>query len=915
LPTLAYIALRYIKRHKVRNIFTVLTILIGVALVIGVNVTFDSVIAQYQATANKATGNVDITITSLEETFNQTVLSEVQSVYGVVDASARLSRQAELVGKNATETVLGVDSASDFEFQGLNFSIRDPSKDLTMNGTGLVVSSSLNFSLGGTIQIQFYDLKSAFDTSSALKYQPNEKLTDPYNFSVTATYVSRRTQIYADLTKIQNLCNLTGKIDTINVKISSYELTDQIVNALNEKLGSTFVVSPVKQDRLASIEETTGGLTYGLEIVSIIALCVSIVVVLNSMYVNVGEMTREIGILRSIGSSRQQVFWIFFSQSLILGLIGAVIGIGAGVLLTSVFKLLVNLFLGHIYTSQELSTLFDSSYVPYILMGAVAGIVTTLIGGVFPSLSASRVEIIRSLRPTMRKPGKQKTALKLIGLGLPLTIFGIMEYFGYFSYSGTFEFLTIFLLIPVIGVVFLVAGIIRLTNRGMGTLLFMFRSCSKIISRNIDRNLLKSTACFTMIGLSLSFLIVIGGVQIGVVTGIEDVVKSYVSCDVTVIADSNLSRTFSQNVTAIDNEQLISRATSALVVPEKTILINNASGTKTSVKLIAVDPETYSAIMPMMFSKESPVDVFDKLNSSGSIILTAPLALSLNVSVNDKLQLPTVEASEVSVSILNPALTNFTQSQIAQYQALGKNITATITVKVPQVEVTYHNFTIVGIAQGALMRVASFSQVQLDKACYISYNSLNDIYPAHKDSANLFFAEAKSSQDIETAKQQLESLYGTMYNLEIITRNQIVDNLKGDIDSVFVSLYVPVLFAALNAVIGTFSITVMNVNARRREIGILKSQGMSRSQIVVSVVGEVLVLGSIGFVVALILGVIFQSIVVEFMNLSGFIMPFKISVSSVEIALFEALAISTLSAVYPAYRASKLDIVNSLRAT
>jgi putative ABC transport system permease protein len=94
-----------------------------------------------------------------------------------------------------------------------------------------------------------------------------------------------------------------------------------------------------------------------------------------------------------------------------------------------------------------------------------------------------------------------------------------------------------------------------------------------------------------------------------------------------------------------------------------------------------------------------------------------------------------------------------------------------------------------------------------------------------------------------------------------------------------------------------------------------KKSGMSRAQIITCIVGEVLVLGSIGFITAITLGLIFQSIIVQFMNISGFIMPQVISINSIEIAIIEAIAISTISAAYPAYRASKLDIVNSLRAT
>jgi ABC-type lipoprotein release transport system permease subunit len=466
------------------------------------------------------------------------------------------------------------------------------------------------------------------------------------------------------------------------------------------------------------MEETTAGLSIGLEIVSIIALCVSIIVVLNSMYMNVSEKTREIGILRSIGSSKKQVFWLFFTQGLTLGIIGATIGMGAGVLLSWLFKHLVNLFLGNLYTIQELNTFFNPSYIPYMITGAIAGIITSIIGGVFPSLSASRVEIIRSLRPTMRTPGKHRSSLKLISLGLPMTIFGIIEYYGYIPYSSAPQFLIIYLLIPVVGVVSLFAGILRLTNRKTGKLFFMFRSSGKIISRNIERNLLKSTACFTMIGLSLSFLIVIGGVQLGVVTGIEDVVKSYVSCDITVLSNSNLSRTFSQNLTNLKDGSLIKNATPTLIIPEKTILINNNSDTKTTVTIVAIDAETYPSIMPMIFSQETPTDVFDKLNSNNSIILTAPLASSLNVSIDEELQLPTIKQVEISVTIPNPGLNDLTQQQILQYQTQGIDIPKTINITVPQIEVTYHNFTVVGIAEGSWLSAASLSGIQRQSLLY-----------------------------------------------------------------------------------------------------------------------------------------------------------------------------------------------------
>ena len=126
-------------------------------------------------------------------------------------------------------------------------------------------------------------------------------------------------------------------------------------------------------------------------------------------------------------------------------------------------------------------------------------------------------------------------------------------------------------------------------------------------------------------------------------------------------------------------------------------------------------------------------------------------------------------------------------------------------------------------------------------------------------------------------------------------------------------LYTPVIFAALNAVIGVMSIMIINITVRKREIGILRSQGMSKSQVVTSVIGEVLILGIVGFIIATGLGLIFQSILIQFMNAKGFVAPFIISVDSIRLALVEALVISVISAAYPAYRIVKLGIVESLR--
>ena len=82
------IAFRNIPRRKLRNALTVLAVVLGVALIVGVNVAFDSVIEQFKDTIAEALGDVDINIrSSLDTPFDIEVLEEVREVEGVSDAA------------------------------------------------------------------------------------------------------------------------------------------------------------------------------------------------------------------------------------------------------------------------------------------------------------------------------------------------------------------------------------------------------------------------------------------------------------------------------------------------------------------------------------------------------------------------------------------------------------------------------------------------------------------------------------------------------------------------------------------------------------------------------------------------------------------------------------------------------------
>jgi ABC-type antimicrobial peptide transport system permease subunit len=948
--TLGTIAFRNIPRRKLRNSLTVLAIILGVTLMVGVNIAFDSVYDQFKNTVNQAVGNVDINVkSSLDIPFNQSLLATVKETDGVSDAYARVSGNTN-VSRNEKlipAIIIGVNSTSDFDYLDLETTNITDNKNLIWNGTDAVVDRRLNYTVGEIITLNV-TLNS--DPTLAL-YLNKSRTSTEYNFTVVGIYnpnplaIEASGQfgegyldytIYIDINKAQSILDCESEVNLVSAMVTDVKNTDQVVDKLNSKLGSDYIVVPIKKSILNIMENATSGLKSGLQIMSVMALCVAIVIVLNTMYMNVGERVYEIGILRSQGSSTGQVFWIFFSESLILGIIGVTIGLFTGMMSTEVFRYLTSRVFQPFSGGFSFSFSFSSIPLQHLIVGASTGMLTVIIGGLFPALTACKTNIINALRPSMRKPGKQRTALKLVALGLPLSIIGAFIFlsFDYFSQFGLGLVVTSAMApIPMIGVTLLAAGLLRSAGPLIERILILFGKPRKIISRNIERNLLRSTICFALIGMSLNLVILMGGAQIGTVMGVENVVRSFSSSDVTVSSKKLISKSFATNLTSTD-VGLIDVAAPVLAVPERATLQNNNTDppTNSSSTIIAIETDSYPKAMSMTFSEDTPSDVFTRLNSSGTIVLTSPLAKSLNASINDTVQMRIFSLVLVPVYTPNPLYSSgsFPNSSslgelngTLQNQTLipgsspGTTFNGTMpnfTVSyVPQANITSVNFTVIGMAQGAWLELMTVGGFPLSEAAYISYNSLNNTFPKYYNDSNMFFLKANSDQDVDPIKDRILNLYGNDYELSATTYNDAVKRVRASIDEIFYILYSVVMFAVANSAIGVAAIMIMNVTERRREIGIFRSQGMSRTQVVVSIFGEAACLGVIGFLVGTAVGLIFHRITVSYMRLAGFPMPYIIPYDAIWVSLALAIITSITSAVYAASRASRLNIVEALR--
>jgi len=869
------IAMKNVPKRKLRNALTVVAIILGVALVVGVNISLDSSLIEFKQTINEAAGNVDINIRStLNEPFNQSILETITEVKGVSNASLRISDPVQ---------------------------IWEPRDDLKLK---IIPVNYTDYLIGQSNSSEEIEFKVVGI------FQPQQ-----------IGAVQGKHTIFIDFVKAQHIFDREDKADYIIVKVAEIEKTDQVIKNL-EQLGELYIISPVKENILAQMSQASTGFQYGLQIMSFLTVCVAIILILNTTYLNVGERIFEIGILRSIGSSRRQIFWMFFSESIVLGIIGVIIGLILAIPLAQTFTFLSSQISSALIPPPETFVIKPWNFI----LGAGIGLAASTLGGIFPSLFASRIDIIKALRPAIRKSGKSRTAIKLIGAGLPITFFSLLIFTNISEQhgSGSFSALNILaLVVPflMVGLISLTAGLLRGLNPVIERCLIFFGGNRRIIARNIGRNLLRSTICFTLIGMTLSFIIVISGAQSGVVTGLEDVIQSFYSADLTIMSETPLNKSFSMNLTLIDNGSLIDKVAPALIIPRTVMLLNNISETNSSSMIIAID-STYPEVMSMKFTEETPPDVFLKLQENGTIILTSPLANSLNANVNDKIQMSLI-------SIVLPENIPFTTSNVSSFNGTipsassyngtySSNISNNMaqnytTIYKPEVQIINENFTVIGIAVGSMLEWNhGLYSSPLSEASYISYNSLGITFPDYNEVSNLFFTKIKSDR-VELAQDRVKEIYGSEYLLSTMTVNDALNPARTGIDNTFTILNAIVMFAVVNAAVGVTAIMVMNISERRREIGIVRSLGMSRFQVVTSIIGEASVLAATGFAIGTIAGLILNKVTIGFMRVTGFPLPYTIPFDSIWLSLFLAFIASFISAAYPAYRVSRLKIVDSLR--
>ena len=165
-----------------------------------------------------------------------------------------------------------------------------------------------------------------------------------------------------------------------------------------------------------------------------ISLFVGAFQIFNTFSITVAQRTREFGMLRTLGASRGQILSSVGIEALVLGLLGAVGGLAAGILFAAGINALFKAI------GADLPNTGTVVLARTVIVSLLIGVVVTLVAALAPALRATRITPMAALRESELQDSKPRGRLTLIaalllgGLGLALMLIGL---FGGIEESGT----------------------------------------------------------------------------------------------------------------------------------------------------------------------------------------------------------------------------------------------------------------------------------------------------------------------------------------------------------------------------------------------------------------------------------------------------------------------------------------------
>jgi len=206
-------------------------------------------------------------------------------------------------------------------------------------------------------------------------------------------------QVYMSFEDFQDLFDSGDRVDVIWTQVKLGEDINEVADRVERKLMKyrdvdektiDFTIS-TPEELLATFGNILNILTVFLVGIGAISVIVGGIGIANTMYTSVLERQKEIGTMKAIGAKNSNILLIFIIESGVLGLFGAILGVGVGAGIAKFIE-----FIGRVLIGSEM---LRASMNPILIGGCLGfGFLIGVLSGVLPSWQASRLKPVDALR-------------------------------------------------------------------------------------------------------------------------------------------------------------------------------------------------------------------------------------------------------------------------------------------------------------------------------------------------------------------------------------------------------------------------------------------------------------------------------------------------------------------------------------
>ena len=424
--------------HKLRLTLTALSIVLGVAFVVGSFVFTDTIQDGFDKLFGDVYAGVDVQVEAemsdfaqeveTVPSFDEDVLDLVAGVPGVEVAVPSVSGFAQLLDSEGN--LVGISGPPKFGFSWVDhptvnrLTILD-GDGRPPTGPGEVVvdietASRNDISVGQEVDVAFANGKDRFRVVGLAT-------------SVSQTDFGTSSLLLFEYREMQRLLGLEGQLTAIVVQaedgLSADTVLERIEAVLPEGLEAA-TGEQLEQSVLEELETALGFFNTALLVFAGVAILVGAFIIQNTFRIIVAQRLRELALLRAIGATSRQIVRMVATEAALVGLVASALGVGAGVLLAYGMREALGL-VGFTFPRGDLVVETRT-----IVLGMAVGVVITVTSALLPAFKASSVPPVAALRAgaghTRRASlrnraiiGSSVTGLGVVGLVVGLAWLGI----------------------------------------------------------------------------------------------------------------------------------------------------------------------------------------------------------------------------------------------------------------------------------------------------------------------------------------------------------------------------------------------------------------------------------------------------------------------------------------------------------